>query len=127
MRTTVVPPLMLVAGLTLLVASAIHFGLPIPLGLILLHDPFAGAAIPELVLGIVMAVGGLLAMSRPRTAWLMAVLCTSCTALLTLFGASITVRAADWGDVVYHAALLALLGAILVLTLRVHAPRSAWH
>jgi hypothetical protein len=49
--------LMLVAAVTLLAASAIHFGLSLPLGPVTLHDPFAGAAIPEAVLGVVLTVG----------------------------------------------------------------------
>jgi hypothetical protein len=111
---TSVPKLMLLAGLTLLVASAIHFGLQIPLGVLPIHDPFAGAAIPEAILGLVMLAGGLLVMSGPARAWLIAVACTGCTLLLTLYGASVTVRSRDWGDIVYHLALLTLLGAIVV-------------
>jgi hypothetical protein len=106
---------MFMAGITLCIASAIHFGLPIPLGVLTIHDPFAGAAIPELILGVIMLGGGAFATRNGASSWPVALACTGFTLLLTLYGTSITVASADWGDVVYHAALLTLLGTILGL------------
>jgi hypothetical protein len=106
--------LMLVAGVTLCAASAIHFGLTIPLGFTSLSDPFAGAAIPELILGLTMLVG---AASVRRGHRGVGLACTAFTLLVTLYGASVTLRAGGSGDVAYHAALLAVLLATLVLLL----------
>ena len=112
---TAIPTLMLLAGFTLCVASAVHFGVPIPLGVVTVSDPFAGAAVPELILGIVMLASGLAATARVQGAWLIAIVSTGFSLLLTLYGTSITVGSADWGDVSYHAVLLTVLGVILVL------------
>jgi len=112
---------MLVAGVTLCAASAIHFGLPIPLGFTTISDPIAGAAMPELILGLIMLVG---ATSMLRGHRLVALACTGFTLLLTLYGASVTVRAAAWGDVAYHAALLTILAATLVLLLTRRKPQT---
>ena len=109
-----IPKLMLVSGVSLWLASAIHFGVPIPVGVTTIYDPFAGARIPEAILGAVMFAGGLYALSGRAGAWLVALLCTTLTVLFALVGTTITVAAAGWGDIVYHAALLTLLGAILV-------------
>ena len=103
------------AGATLCLASAVHFGLPIPLGVATVNDSFPGAATPELVLGILMLGGAVLAMIGQR---MVAVACTGFTLVLTLYGTTITASSARWGDLFYHAALLTSLAAIMLLLVR---------
>jgi hypothetical protein len=115
-----IPVLMSAAGATLCLASAIHFGLPIALGVMTIKDSFPGAATPELILGILMLGGAVVAMSGQRV---VAIACTGVTLLLTLYGATVTAGSARWGDLVYHAALLTSLAAIMLLLVRGEARR----
>src|SRR5579883_2846508 len=48
---------MFVAAASLLTASLIHSGVAIPLGVATIRDRFAGAAVPEAVIGFVVAAG----------------------------------------------------------------------
>ncbi len=67
---TFITALMFVAALTLLAASAVHAGL---LGQI---DPFPGAAPPEALLGLVLAIGAVAAFLSWARAWGFAVVAT---------------------------------------------------
>ena len=53
----VIAGLMLVEAVTLAIASIVHFGVVIPLGVVTLDDPFAGAKIPEAIIAVVVGVG----------------------------------------------------------------------
>src|SRR5438034_10104487 len=68
--------LMFVAALTLLAASAVHAGLLGPI------DPFPGAAPPEALLGLVLAIAAVAAFLSWARAWGFAVVAT----LLALLG-----------------------------------------
>jgi len=110
-----IPGLMALAAITLAIASAIHFGA----GVAGIHDPFPGAAIPEAVLSVVMAIGTLGALAPPRAPWWLPLAATLVTLLGTLFGISVTIRGGRAGDIAYHLSLL----AVLLLALLLMAPR----
>jgi hypothetical protein len=106
-----------VAALTLAVASLLHFGVAIPLGATTITDPFAGAAIPEAVLSVVVAAGAVTLLARlPLSRWL-APAATLLALAGTLYGLTVTVRRGEPGDIAYHLALLTLLVASGVLLL----------
>src|SRR5579884_3780680 len=105
------------AVLTLAVASAVHLGVAVRLGVVTLEDPFRGAAIPEAVIAAVLA-GGLGAVLAGRPTGRRVGLGTTLFAILGVgYGLNVTVRGTRSGDVVYHLALLALLVASLGLLL----------
>jgi len=105
--------LMAVAGLTLLGASAIHFGLLAPL----IVDPFAAAATPEAVLGGIMLAGSIALLSGRAGGWELAVACSVLTVLLTLYGFATTLGTGRAGDITYHVTLLWMLFASVGLLL----------
>jgi hypothetical protein len=108
--------LLALAALSFWTASAIHVGVSIPLGVTTVHDPFAGAAVPEAVLGVVCAVGAtsLLAVVPPRVG--VAIAAATFSMVVTLFGLSVTLGSGRTADVVYHLGVLAVLsGALLML------------
>ena len=115
--------LMAVATLTFIVASAVHFGTRIPLGVVTLDDPFRDAAIPEAIIGGVMVVGliGLLA-----GVWWLALVTTLFSAAGTILGLSIVLSSAAGrsGDIAYHVSVLAVLvvtiGLLVTPRARVH-------
>ncbi|HLG71636.1 MAG TPA: hypothetical protein VK009_14540 [Chloroflexota bacterium] len=103
--------LMALAAVTLFVASAIH------LNLTPISDPFGGAAVPEAVLGAALAIGG----AAGTTGWSGSRRLATTTTLITmagdLYGLSTSARSPHAGDIVYHVALLLLLGVIAGLLL----------
>ena len=115
--------LMAVATLTFIVASAVHFGTRIPLGVVTLDDPFRDAAIPEAIIAGVMVVGliGLLA-----GVWWLALVTTLFSAAGTILGLSIVLSSAAGrsGDIAYHVSVLAVLvvtiGLLVTPRARVH-------
>jgi hypothetical protein len=109
--------LLALAALAFWVASAIHLGLTIPLGFATLSDPFPGAAVPEAVIGAVVALtaASLLALSPPRLS--PAIGGTAFAVAVTLFGLSITLGSGRTADVVYHVSILAVLVVAVVLLL----------
>ena len=115
--------LMAVATLTFIVASAVHFGTSIPLGVVTLDDPFRDAAIPEAIIAGVMVVGliGLLA-----GVWWLALVTTLFSAAGTILGLSIVLSSAAGrsGDIAYHVSVLAVLvvtiGLLVTPRARVH-------
>lgn len=109
--------LMAIAAAAYASASLIHFGLVIPLGFAAIRDPFPGAAAPEGVIAIIMLAGAITAARRIDGAWLVALLGSAFTGLLTLYGLSITLRASRPGDVAYHLGVLGLVAVILALVL----------
>jgi hypothetical protein len=112
--------LMLVEAVTLAVASIVHFGLVIPLGVATLNDPFAGARIPEAIIAVVLAAGAVSLLTPWAGAWWSAL----ATTVLAIVGVLVGLRfvlfgtVARPGDLVYHGSLLVLLLVTLVLLLR---------
>lgn len=100
MRTFIIA-LMFVAALTLLAASAVHASL---LGAI---DPFPGAAPPEALLGLVLAIAAVAAFLSWARGWVFAVVATLLALVATVYGLTVTVPRGEPGDVVYHVSLLA--------------------
>jgi len=98
---TFILALMSVAALTLLAASAVHANLLGPI------DPFPGAAPPEAVLGIVLAITAVAAFLSWARAWLFAVAATLLALFGTIYGLTLTIPRGESGDVVYHVSLLA--------------------
>lgn len=115
--TTGAGVLLAVAAVTLAIASLLHFGVSIPLGGTTVSDPFAGAAVPEAVIAVVVAAGAAAALARqPIASWV-----TPAAAVFalagTLYGLTVTLRRGEAGDIAYHLALLTMLvaGAALLL------------
>ena len=108
---------MLLAALTLLAASSIHFGYPLALGPVTVHDPFRGAAIPEAVLAGVLVVGSAFVMRGGPSSLYAGAAATLLTLLGVVYGLSVTAGSSRTGDVAYHLGLLALLVFIVVLVL----------
>lgn len=106
--------LMAAAALALFVLSAVHFGLPLPLGALTVRDPFF-TAIPEAVLGAVEAVGAATLAVGLRNARVTASAATLITILGVLVGFGIMVYGGRLGDIVYHLFLLAGLLVTLVI------------
>jgi drug/metabolite transporter (DMT)-like permease len=109
--------LLLLAGVSFWIASAIHFGLTISLGFITVADPFVGAAAPEAILGLVVAAAGLYLLLRSDANFLVAACAAAFAIFITLYGLSITLSSGRGADVVYHLCVLVLLLVALCLIL----------
>ena len=115
--------LMAVAMLTFIVASAVHFGTTIPLGVVTLDDPFRDAAIPEAIIAGVMVVGLIALLAG---VWWLALVTTLFSAAGTILGLSIVLSSAAGrsGDIAYHVSVLAVLvvtiGLLVTPRARVH-------
>src|SRR5947208_6630593 len=92
---------MFVAALTLIAASAVHASLLGPI------DPFPGAAPPEALLGLVLAIAAVAAFLSWARAWAFAIAATLLALLGTVYGLTVTIPRGEPGDVVYHVSLLA--------------------
>jgi hypothetical protein len=89
---------LLAAGaLTLLGASALHFGLTVSISMLRMHDPFLGAAIPEGMLGVV---------GRVRSGGAAEALVTGLAILVVAYWPTVPSHNGRIGDVAYHFALL---------------------
>lgn len=115
--STAAGALLCVAAATLGVASLLHFGVAIPLGATTISDPFAGAAIPEAVLAVVVAAGAVAALTRVAAARWLAPAATLVALAGTLYGLTVTLRRGEPGDIAYHLALLTTLVVSAVLLL----------
>src|SRR5436309_12600451 len=104
---SLIPILMLLAALTLLIASAIHARL---LGTL---DPFEGAALPEAIIGAVVLAGAVATLWSWPGSWSLAFGATLFAIVGTLVGLRFTVPRGSTGDVVYH---VSLLGTLLVIS-----------
>jgi hypothetical protein len=109
--------LLTMAAVTLGVASVLHFGVAIRLGVATISDPFAGAAIPEAVIAIVVAAGAAALLLRPAAARWLAPAATVFALAGTLYGLTVTLRRGGAGDIAYHLTLLAMLVASAALLL----------
>jgi hypothetical protein len=94
--------LLTAAGLTLGLASILHSGISVPLGVAIFRDSFRGAAIPEAVLGVLCLIGGAAVLALLGTA----------------YGLTDTLGGDRPGDVAYHLGLLGLLFSAGALLLR---------
>jgi len=103
---------MVLAALTLLAASAVHFGLQVPLAVVTVRDPFFGAAIPEAILAVTLGLGAAAVLTRWWRPWPIGLATTLFTLLVVIYGLTITLRTGRYGDVAYH---LTLLLALLVI------------
>jgi hypothetical protein len=109
---------LLAAGVTLVLASILHAGLTVPLGATRFRDPFAEAAIPEAILGVLCIVGSISVLARWPNAYWLAMAAAGLSLLGTGYGLRVTLGGGRPGDVAYHLGLLAFLVAALVLLLR---------
>jgi hypothetical protein len=116
--------LMALATVSFALASLVHFGIVLPLGLVTLDDPFAGAAIPEAVIAIVLGIGTATVIGRQAKRWRVASVATVFAILATLYGLSVTLGSSRTGDITYHVFVLVLLLAILVFLLLPAGKRS---
>jgi len=105
------------AGATFVIASAVHFGLSVRLGPVILHDPFEGAAVPEGVIAVVLACGAVTVMAGWSNRWAAALLATLFALALTAYGLTITMRSTRYGDIAYHLFILVVLSVTAVLLL----------
>lgn len=105
--------LMLLAAVSLLAASVIHFGPALPFNGFGISDQFDSAAVPEGVLGLLLAASAAYLASGRMASRELALAATFFTLLLSLIGFSLTLATARTGDIVYHIALLVLLGTII--------------
>ena len=106
--------LMFIGALTLLIAAAVHAGLLGPI------DPFAGAALPEALLGTVLAAAAIVAYYRPSSRPF-ALGATLLALVGTLYGLTVTMPRGEPGDIGYHLSLLALLVVTTALLVRSRA------
>ena len=105
------------AAAAFVVASLVHFGVVIPLGLLTLDDPFPGAAIPEAILALVLAIGALSVLARRPARWRVALAAALFAFLVTLYGLTVTVGSARTADITYHISILVVLVVIIGLLL----------
>ncbi|HEX6498024.1 MAG TPA: hypothetical protein VF054_03225 [Micromonosporaceae bacterium] len=117
--------LMALAAATFVIVSVVHFGVDIPIGFATISDPFSGAAVPEAVIGAVMAIGATAVLTRRTRSRGIALGTTSFALLGTGFGLTITLSSARTGDVAYHLSILVTLLVILALLL-VPSRSDAW-
>src|SRR5436189_5560068 len=107
----VIAGLMLMEALSLAIASVVHFGVVLPLGVLTLADPFAGARIPEAIIAVVVAVAAISLLTRWVGAWWLALAATIFAIAGVLVGVSIVLfgTGARPGDLIYHFSLLVAL------------------
>ena len=101
--------LMALAAVTLAIASALHFGLLLAVGVVGISDLYRNAAIPEAVIATVLAIGVIGLVARLGIAWPLAVGTTAFAVLGVLVGLTFTLQTGMIGDIIYHLSLLALL------------------
>ena len=104
-------------------ASIIHAGTAIPLGITTVSDPFPGAAIPEAVIALVVAAGAVAVFTQRPAARGIAVVATLSALLGTLYGLTVTLGSARTGDIAYHVGILVVLAVTLGLLLMTSAKR----
>jgi hypothetical protein len=106
---------MLVATVGFALASLVHFGVALVLGPVTIDDPFAGAAIPEALLAVVLGIGSASWLGRWPVGRGLARATTLFALLVTLYGLTVTVGSARTGDVAYHVTILVVLSVLAVL------------
>ena len=109
--------LMAAAAATFAVASVIHAGAVIPLGVTTVSDPFPGAVVPEAVIAVALAAGAVAVLTRRPAARGAAVAATLFALLGTAVGLTFTLGSRRTGDVVYHVGMVVVLVVTLGLLL----------
>jgi len=109
--------LIAVAAVSFAMASVIHAGTVIPLGVTTVSDPFPGAVIPEAVIAVVVAAGAVAVFTRRPAARGAAVMATLFALLGTAYGLTVTLGSARTGDIAYHVGILVVLAVTLGLLL----------
>jgi hypothetical protein len=125
--TIAIAALMTAAAVTFALVSLVHFGVVITLGPLALDDPFAGAAIPEGVIAIVLGAGTLNVIARTARSWTAALATTLFALLGTLYGLSVTLGSSRTADITYHLGVLFLLALIVALLFLPLGRRSLGH
>ena len=117
--STIIAGLMLVEAVTLGIASIVHFGVVIPLGVVTLDDPFAGARIPEAIIAIVVGVAAISLLTGWAGAWWPALAATLFAIAGVIVGVSVVLfgTVSRPGDLVYHFSLLVALLVTVALLL----------
>jgi len=117
--STIIAGLMLVEAVTLGIASIVHFGVVIPLGVITLDDPFAGARIPEAIIAIVVGVAAISLLTGWAGAWWLALAAALFAIAGVIIGVSVVLfgTVSRPGDLVYHFSLLVALLVTVALLL----------
>ena len=103
---------LIVEAATFAIASAVHFGIALPLGFATLpSDPFTGAAIPEAIIAGVLLAGAAGVLASPRGAWGLALTTTLFAVAGVIVGLNFVVPDISRrpGDVAYHVAILVAL------------------
>jgi len=106
---------MAVTAVTFGVASMVHFGVAVPLGVLTVHDPFPGAKFPEMIIGLVLLAGAVPVLARARFARVIGLVATGFATAGTLVGLRFTLPAGMAGEIAYHFGVLTLLVVTLVL------------
>lgn len=114
-RAIAIGGLMLVATVGFALASLVHFGVALVLGPVTINDPFAGAAIPEAILALVLGISSASWLARWPVGRGLARATTLFALLVTLYGLTVTVGSARTGDVAYHVTILVVLSVLAVL------------
>lgn len=109
--------LMAVAAGTFAVASIVHFGVDIPVGFTTIRDSFPGAATPEAVIAVAVAIGATAVLIRRRKSRGIALGITSLAIVGTVYGLTVTLDSTRTGDIAYHVGILAALLIVLSLLL----------
>jgi hypothetical protein len=108
-----------VEAATFATASTLHRGMHVPL-LGITGERFPGAVIPEAIIAVVLFVGAAVVLAAPQRSWRTAI----GTHLFAFAGTIVGVSEVLAGtqarpyDLVYHVAILALLGGMLVVLFR---------
>jgi hypothetical protein len=104
--------IMLTEAVTFAVASVLHFGIVIPLGIVTIHgESFIGAAIPEAIIAVVLAGGSIGVMMRVRSGWGLAMTTTLSALAGVIIGLSVILggRVSRPADLSYHASIFVAL------------------
>lgn len=102
------------AAVSFWIASAIHFGVRIPIGSTTIYDPYPGARIPEAIVGVISAVGAAFLFARATGAHGVALGAAILAGAVTVFGLTITVGTGRTADIAYHIGVLLVLAAAAI-------------
>jgi hypothetical protein len=121
--------LMATEAVTFAVAAFLHLDGHIPLGFtVVTGESVPRAAIPEAILGSVLAIGSLAALAMPARAWPLALGTTGFATFGTVVGLAAVVSGVGprtVPDLVYHASILTVLLVSLAILLRQRVHPSA--
>lgn len=120
--------LMALEGITFAVASYLHLGGHIPLGFtVITGEPVRRAAIPEATIAAVLTIGCLAVLAIPSRAWPLALVSVAFATFGTVLGLSLVatgIGPRTVPDLTYHASILTVLLANLLLLFRERSLRT---